>query len=160
MIIFIYILNFSTYGLAMFLDPRFKHSFASNKEKFVHQVELWIGEENFEPEAMETAPTNQQSISSNSIFDLHANFVNVSHEPQPVKNVTVVQELLKYKAEPCLSLNSDPLAYWKVKPFMNVSYFICLEQRSNLSHFIRACCTFFVHSSHKCCIRTTFFCCP
>jgi len=110
---------FSIYGLAMFLDPRFKHSFVSNKEDFVRQVEQWISKETelgdaFEPEAMISAPVNQQPSSSNSIFDLHANLVGVNHEQQLAKNVTAAQELVKYKAEPCLSLNSDPLAYWQV----------------------------------------------
>lgn len=108
----------------MFLDPRFKHSFASNKDAFVRQVELWIAEQteqefdaDLELETVEFAPADQQPCSLDSIFDLHANVVGASYEQQPAKNVSAAQELLKYKSEPNLLLSTNPLTYWQVSKF-------------------------------------------
>jgi hypothetical protein len=53
----------------------------------------------------------------NSIYDLHKDFVDSSYEPPLANNVTIAQELLKYKAEPCIDLRCDPLVYWKVGKF-------------------------------------------
>jgi hypothetical protein len=134
---------FSVYGLAMFLDPRFKYSFASNKDGFCRQIEQCIAEEIGQEDAMEldaaefAPPVNQQPSSSNSIFELHSSFVGATHEQQPAKNVSVGQEILKYKAEQCLPLNSDPLAYWKVsKVIRKLVIFNCLGQRSCLPDFV------------------------
>jgi hypothetical protein len=52
------------YSLAMFLDPRFKHSFAPTKDIFISHVELWIAEkikqaDEMEPKAIEI---NQSTV--------------------------------------------------------------------------------------------------
>jgi hypothetical protein len=113
----------------MFLDPRFKHSFVSNKDDFVSRVESLIADEikqtetvDLEIEPMEFEPADTHS---NSIYDMHKGFLDSSYEPQLPKNVTVAQELLKYKAESCIQLKCDPLVYWKVSQ-SSVTSFVSL----------------------------------
>jgi hypothetical protein len=73
----------------MFLDPRFKHSMASDKQSFSEQVERWINEESTDVMSVDLETSNsiltdiQETVLNDSIFNFHANFANDLHEKKP-----------------------------------------------------------------------------
>lgn len=116
---FIYSLLFRLHGLAVFLDPRFKHQSVDNKEQFCNNVEIWISEElsdnalifDAEPASKKL---RKESSAENSIFDLHSSLIKNQEISTLTENTAVTHELLKYKAEPCTPLSLNPVDYWKV----------------------------------------------
>jgi len=107
--------------LAIFFDARFKHLASSDKDAFFEQAQSWIIEElaqNNQDITIESATPpvrHQPSSSSNSLFGIHATLIGEAHEEKPTENLSIIRELIEYKSEGCISLNVDPLAYWKVR---------------------------------------------
>lgn len=106
------------HALAIFLDPRFKHRMATDKDEFCQDVEQWISEAldkedlKIREEPIRKKPRNEPT-SSGSLFDLHAGLIGNHQEHEPANDFSLLHELLEYKAELCIPLKADPLVYWK-----------------------------------------------